>query len=290
MKRKLLQILSCPYDENTYLELKIKREKNEVITEGVLMCQKCGRVFPIINKIPYLLPDDLKGKKSVVNEFFAQNKEYKNVAKYYIHKNTDDFDGQEGARTWKPDITSKVLTVFRMKNPPNLIKNYFSSSSFTLDIGCGEAAKGDINIDIYLPAKIPKVFILASAEYLPFQSNVFDLVFSSYVIEHCLNPSRFIENQIRCSKDRVIIIADNCEWIGDYWFRLSGNGRIFHDEHCYAWTVEYLENLIRRLGYRSEVQACNLSPTYVVALFSGLGKLPRVGRFFCRDIVVEISK
>lgn len=83
------------------------------------------------------------------------------------------------------------------------------------------------------------------------------------------------------------MITDNSEWIGDYWFRLTGNGRIFHDEHYYRWTVEYLENLIRRLGYEAKVEACNINPTYVVALFSRLGKLPRMGRFFCRDIMLK---
>jgi ubiquinone/menaquinone biosynthesis C-methylase UbiE len=167
---------------------------------------------------------------------------------------------------------------------------FFSPESFSLDIGCGEVARGTINIDLYLPTKMPKNFILASSEHLPFQSNVIDVVSSSYVIEHCLNPSHFIQDQVRCSRDKVIIITDNSEWIGDYYFRLTGNGRIFHDEHYYRWTVEYLENLIRRLGYGGKVEACNLSPTYVVALLSKLGRIPRIGRVFYRDIKAEISK
>ena len=290
MKKKLLQILACPYDKGSRLSLKIKKEKNGEVIEGALVCRHCQRVYPIIKKTPYLLSDDLMSSRQSVSSFFKRNREYRSGLKFYFHQRKTDPGWQEGERVWHPDIVSKIGTAFRMKYPPSLIKDYFNSSSFSLDVGCGEHPRGDVNMDIYEPAEIPENFVLASAEYLPFGNNVFDLVFSSYVIEHCLNPALFLKDHLRCSKKRIVVVTDNSEWFGDAWCRFSGNGRIFHDEHCYAWTVEYLENLARRLGFRSKVKACNLSPTYITILASKLGRLPRVGRFFYRDLVAEVFK
>lgn len=287
MKSALLKILSCPYNEDSHLEMSVRKKENDEIIEGVLKCEKCERIFPIINGVPYLLPDDLKSKNKDVIKFLIPNKEYKAMDQRGY---TTDIDWKPGRRIWKPDFFTQFLIWSKVKKSRRSSEFFFSPESFSLDIGCGEVARGTINIDLYLPTKMPGNFILASAERLPFQSNVFDIVFSSYVIEHCLNPAHFIQDQVRCSRDKVITITDNSEWIGDYWFRLTGNGRIFHDEHYYMWSVEYLENLIRRLGYESKVEACNLSPTYVVAFFSRLGRLPRIGRLCYRDLKAEISK
>lgn len=289
MNKKILKILSCPFDKDASLELTDDKNEGLEISEGVLSCLGCGRIFPIIDKIPYLLPDDLIKTRKEVKVFFEKNRRFQKKIKYsFVNDNKTGW--KEGERVWHPDFISGVVTALKRKNPPNEVLGFFDEASFSLDVGCGGHPKGDVNVDIYAPSNIPNNFILASAEYLPFKKNIFDLVYSSYVIEHCLNPAQFIEDQVRCSKEKVLIIADNCEWIGDDWCRITGNGRIFHDEHCYAWTVEYLDNLIRRMGYKGKVKALNLSPTYVTMIFSNLGKIPRIGRFFYRDIMAEIEK
>jgi ubiquinone/menaquinone biosynthesis C-methylase UbiE len=160
---------------------------------------------------------------------------------------------------------------------------------FTLDVGCGENAKGNVNIDQYVPKKIPMNFILCSAEKLPFQAS-FDCVRSSYVIEHLLDPVNFINECTKIAKKRVVIITDNSDWVGEFYFRLVGSGRIFHPEHCYKWSVEYMRTLLSRLGIKAVVTPCNLSPTSIVKIFSSFGKLPRIGILFYRDISVEINK
>ncbi len=289
MNKKFIKILSCPYNKEVSLELTDDRIKGLEVSEGVLSCSCCGRVFPIINKIPYLLPDNLIKTRKEVKVFFEKNRKFQKRIKYSFVK--DNKTGwKEGERVWHPDLISRAITALKRKNQPNDVLCFFNNASFSLDVGCGEQSRGDVNVDIYIPSDIPKNFILASAEYLPFKKNIFDLVYSGYVIEHCLNPAQFIKDQVRCSKEKVLIIGDNCEWIGDDWCRITGNGRIFHDEHCYAWTVEYLGNLIRRMGYKGEVKALNLSPTYITMIFSKLGKIPRLGRFFYRDILAVIEK
>lgn len=59
MKRRLMEILACPIDKNYPLELHVFEEKQE-ISEGLLVCTKCNRWYPIIDEIPQMLPDDLR--------------------------------------------------------------------------------------------------------------------------------------------------------------------------------------------------------------------------------------
>jgi uncharacterized protein len=64
MQRKLLDILACPIDKHYPLEmLEFSVRGEDVIVDGVLMCSKCGRYYPIIDEIPVMLPDNLRNKK-----------------------------------------------------------------------------------------------------------------------------------------------------------------------------------------------------------------------------------
>lgn len=59
MKKKLMEILACPIDKHHPLELYIFEEKEE-ITEGIIICPKCLRWYPIRDEIPEMLPDELR--------------------------------------------------------------------------------------------------------------------------------------------------------------------------------------------------------------------------------------
>ncbi len=59
MKRKLMEILACPIDKHHPLELHVFEEKDEVI-EGIIVCPKCLRWYPIRDEIPEMLPDELR--------------------------------------------------------------------------------------------------------------------------------------------------------------------------------------------------------------------------------------
>ncbi len=52
MKGELLKILSCPYNEDSHLEMSVRKKENDEIIEGVLACEKCKRIFPIIKAVP----------------------------------------------------------------------------------------------------------------------------------------------------------------------------------------------------------------------------------------------
>lgn len=61
MKHKLLDILACPIDGYFPLELHVFDEDDEILS-GILVCSKCSRWYPIKEKIPEMLPDELREK------------------------------------------------------------------------------------------------------------------------------------------------------------------------------------------------------------------------------------
>jgi uncharacterized protein YbaR (Trm112 family) len=73
MNKTMMDILACPIDKNYPLELFEIKEKDNIITEGVLFCPKCSRFYPIIEEIPILLPDELRNKKQEI-EFLTNYK------------------------------------------------------------------------------------------------------------------------------------------------------------------------------------------------------------------------
>ncbi len=64
MQRKLLDILACPMDKHYPLELlEFTLKGSDVVVDGVLICSRCGRYYPIIDEIPVMLPDNLRSRK-----------------------------------------------------------------------------------------------------------------------------------------------------------------------------------------------------------------------------------
>ena len=101
MNRRMLDILVCPFDKESALELyefntrnlgkndgklipdlksqnkksnesienknknnlnDIPSDDNIIIEEGVLFCNNCSRFYPIVEEIPIILPDELRDK------------------------------------------------------------------------------------------------------------------------------------------------------------------------------------------------------------------------------------
>ena len=70
----------------------------------------------------------------------------------------------------------------------------------TLDVGCGDIPKGDVNLDIHYFGKW-KNFVFGDAHYLPFKNKVFDKVYCSHTLEHLENPFKFFEEARRVLKN-----------------------------------------------------------------------------------------
>jgi uncharacterized protein YbaR (Trm112 family) len=54
-----MDILACPIDKYSPLELHVFEEKEEIV-EGLIVCPKCLRWYPIREEIPEMLPDELR--------------------------------------------------------------------------------------------------------------------------------------------------------------------------------------------------------------------------------------
>lgn len=74
MNKTMMDILACPIDKKHPLELFEIKQKDDIVYEGVLYCEKCSRFYPIIEEIPIMLPDELRDKKQDI-EFLKNNKE-----------------------------------------------------------------------------------------------------------------------------------------------------------------------------------------------------------------------
>src|SRR5690606_4228077 len=63
MTKDLYNKLACPYDKAAPLTLTVFRIAGEEIVQGLLECPTCERYFPIIGKVPVLLPDEYRDPK-----------------------------------------------------------------------------------------------------------------------------------------------------------------------------------------------------------------------------------
>jgi len=228
--------------------------------EAGLQCNECGEIYKIRNLKGQFIPDFL-----LINEAENWRRGFRPLQSGLIGK-------FQGSSTDKP-IDKKMEVI--------------------LDLGCGNNARGTYNVDCYVPDEIPRNFILANVENLPIRSKSVDVVVSYYNLEHLVAPAQHIKAITTIAKKKVEIITDNSDWIGDIVFRLIGSGRIFHDEHYYKWSSEYFYNLLFRLGFSSyTVNVKNLSKSRVVTLVSQLGRIPRIGTLFYRDLhaVIFIQK
>lgn len=125
-----------------------------------------------------------------------------------------------------------------------------------LDVGCGACPKGDVNIDVfkcgynvqtgnqqqgeYMDARQIPNFVLADAEHLPFKDEVFDVAYSSHVIEHVANPYRMFREMVRVSKRKVVIRCPHR--------RGGGAKRPFHRHY---FDEEWFRNVAEKMGLAS---------------------------------------
>jgi uncharacterized protein YbaR (Trm112 family) len=59
MKQSFLNKLACPFDKNN-LSIKIYKQDQDEILEGVLTCTQCQRYYPILHGIPIMSPDEYR--------------------------------------------------------------------------------------------------------------------------------------------------------------------------------------------------------------------------------------
>ena len=70
-----MDILACPIGKHYPLELHVFEEKEEIV-EGVIICPKCLRWYPIRDEIPEMLPDELREEKAELPFLRKWNKNF----------------------------------------------------------------------------------------------------------------------------------------------------------------------------------------------------------------------
>jgi uncharacterized protein YbaR (Trm112 family) len=61
MRKSLVDILACPMDKSP-LTLSIEEEVGDEVVRGTLTCGKCNEKYPIEDRIPNLLPPQMRDK------------------------------------------------------------------------------------------------------------------------------------------------------------------------------------------------------------------------------------
>ncbi len=59
MRKDLVEILACPVCKAP-LDLTVDEESGQEVVSGYLTCTKCGERYPIEDRIPNLLPPELR--------------------------------------------------------------------------------------------------------------------------------------------------------------------------------------------------------------------------------------
>lgn len=197
MKLKLLKFLVCfncrkPFKLKIYL-------KDEEIKEGILMCTKCGKKYPIKNYIPRVLPSHLTKETKKTAESFTY--EWKIFSKLY--------------KQYKKQFLDWIYP----------IKPRFFKDKIVLDAGCGVGrhvfysakfgAKEVIGVDLsnsvdvaYQHVKhLPNVHIIQADIYnLPLKRK-FDFVYSIGVLHHLPNPEKGFRQLLKHLKPNGRIFA-----------------------------------------------------------------------------------
>ncbi|MBB4806379.1 uncharacterized protein YbaR (Trm112 family) [Chryseobacterium defluvii] len=60
MRIKTIEKLCCPFDRSDLELTIISKDVTENITEGLLICTCCNRVYPIMRGIPVMSPDEYR--------------------------------------------------------------------------------------------------------------------------------------------------------------------------------------------------------------------------------------
>ena len=218
-------MFACPNCKNK-LKL-IKSSHLQCINKSCLLPKK---TFPIINKIPILIPFNLED--CILEDSYSEN---------FINFGSKKRDPS--------NIKIKIKKIFRdliYGHNIQTIKNYkylayhLKKDSKVLIIGGGTLGSGSDyffsmckrkgisidSIDVYFSQNITAI---ADAHYLPFENESYELVIIQAVLEHVINPNRVVEEIYRILKNNAIVYAETpfmqCVHEGPYDFtRFSHSG------------------------------------------------------------------
>jgi len=139
-----------------------------------------------------------------------------------------------------------------------------------LNVGCGNSVYGTDFVDLY-PAKGRKEVIRCdiTRQKLPFKSNIFDKVYSSFVFEHLANPEFVLKEMVRVLKKggEIEIHTNNAGWWAYHNSKSKvkthyggyektgrsggGTGEGTEDKHYALYTWHHLKNHLENIGLKN---------------------------------------
>jgi len=212
MKRRLLELIVCPHCREEFSLDFFSGEKSGEIKEGRLLCEGCGRLFPIIGGVPRLLPDPLKDLVLVHHGFFGK----------YGSQFPEDYFGQMSKDSHVSIQMKKTSSSFGFewttfskfyKQWEDNFKGYirpltpsFFGKKLGLDVGCGtgrhlyfaaQYGAEVVGIDLSEAVQVAHTntvsffnahVVQADLYYLPFRTKYFDFIYSFGVLHHLPEP------------------------------------------------------------------------------------------------------
>lgn len=264
MRIKLLQYLSCPYC-NGMFALDSFEGNRDIIIQGSLLCNKCGRIYPIIDTIPRILPDQILNSviKYHIVFFRRFNDKFKSITKNHIVDSDDNNWWNAEKKTiesysyqWNKFkfMIEEWEDVFKFSIQP--IEPSFFKDKFGLDAGCGfgrsmyyalKYGAEMIGIDLSNAVKAASEnlrefrnvhLIQADIFHLPFKEDIFNFIYNIGVLQHLPDPKKgFVHLTKYLKKESPIFI----------WVYAKGKGR----------QIRVL-NLVRKFSTRIPLKILNV--------------------------------
>lgn len=136
----------------------------------------------------------------------------------------------------------------------------------TLDIGCGDRPRGDVNLDRFYYGKWEN-FIIGEAHHLPFKDKAFDHIYSSNTLEHLENPLKFFKEAKRVAnsifeciyptdsmiKKKTIHNLLNLRWSAAFKWKtkVTGGRKINYGGHRWQINNDKTLELLKKAGFTS---------------------------------------
>jgi 2-polyprenyl-3-methyl-5-hydroxy-6-metoxy-1,4-benzoquinol methylase len=193
------------------------------------------------------------------------------IARYYAEDYYTDI-WSDPAKVWRDNL---VAYDTEMKLLSALLPGWRRGGR-ALDVGCGygvmmhlldQQGYDVVGCEMGIPAALHcrdshMRVVRAAAPELPFAAGCFELVVSSHVIEHVLDPAAFVDSLVRVAAPggAVVIITDH-RWTSEYAYkRLAAQvrGRVpsFYTstDHTFVFAPEHVRRLLHAAGC-AEVKA-----------------------------------
>lgn len=227
-----------------------------------LQCESCGKTYPIKKGVPVFL-SETDTEKAVETDL---HKTHDSVFNYIDHYQKD---GVENDYFKDRDAGTEHLDKRVHQTIFSQIKH---KSGRVLDVGCGrawvaremcpksyEVVSMDISLENTSVALERYPFgnhsaVVADVFNLPFNENTFDVIIASEIIEHVVDPVKFVENLIRVLKPGGTLIITT-----PYKEKLTYSLCV----HCnkltplHAHIHSFDENILTSLYQGKDLAACN---------------------------------